>query len=248
MAAFVRRRGVEANRIVTSSNWSPAGLSPQSGDAAAALRKAWGLDGKFVVAYSGNLGRVHALVPLIHLARQFKESPDFVFLFIGGGAQQRALEHLTAQLQLTHVQFRPPQPRAQLAETLAVADVHCVTLREDCASFVFPSKLYGIAAVGRPVLFVGPTESEVARLVTTRGFGLAFRPNDLTGLTEGLRALRHDHRRAQTMAQAAVDFSRRSGQLGQAAATWTDLLNRLKPLAVETPARHNPPHAHDDRS
>jgi len=233
MATFVRSRGVNPSHITVSANWAPAGLSPQREDATSSLRRDWGLDGKFVIAYSGNLGRVHDLVPIIHLARSLKESPDFVFLFIGSGVQRKAIEKLSIDFQLPNVQFRSAQPREKLATSLSVGDVHLVSLRGDCVQWVFPSKLYGIAAVGRPVMFIGPLECEIARIVSDHGFGAAFRPDDLAGMAAALRAWRDDPSSAQIMAQAAVHFHEQHGRLAQAAVTWSTLLNKLMPLAED---------------
>lgn len=58
---------------------------------------------------------------------------------------------------------RPYQPRAALGESLAAADLHLITMRPGFAGLIVPSKIYGILAVGRPAVFVGPGDSEVAR-------------------------------------------------------------------------------------
>ncbi|MCX6954317.1 MAG: glycosyltransferase family 4 protein, partial [Verrucomicrobia bacterium] len=176
MAAIVAAAGVPAAKISLAPNWAPAGLAPQPAGAGDALRRDWGLVGKFVIAYSGNLGRVHDLDPVLAVAAELRADPRIVFLFVGGGARRAALETEAARLGLTNVQFRPAQPRAQLASALALGDVHLVTLLPGRERYVFPSKLYGIAAVGRPVVFIGPRGCELGRLVATppHHFGRSF--------------------------------------------------------------------------
>ena len=44
-----------------------------------------------MVAYSGNLGRVHDLEPVLQVAEVLRDDAAFVFLFIGGGAQRAHL-------------------------------------------------------------------------------------------------------------------------------------------------------------
>ncbi len=174
MAGLIARAGVSPDKITTIFNWSPAGLEPQSPATADELRRTWKLEGKFIIAYSGNLGRVHDLEPVLETAALLRAETHLAFVFIGAGAQHAALTNLARERSLTNVHFHPPQPRAQLATTLALGDVHLVTLLPGCESLVFPSKLYGITAVGRPVVFIGPRDCEVARLVTEHGFGVAF--------------------------------------------------------------------------
>src|SRR5207237_1247771 len=144
MAAVLADAGVAVKKISLAPNWAPAGLAPASANAAAALRDEWGLREKFVVAYSGNLGRVHDLDPVLDLADALRADARIAFVFVGSGAQRAALEAAATRRGLANVHFRPPQPRARLAESLAVGDVHLVTLRPDCARYVFPSKLYGV--------------------------------------------------------------------------------------------------------
>lgn len=207
MASILSAAGVAPARLHLSPNWAPAGLAPQPADAAAPLRAAWGLTGKFVVAYSGNLGRVHDLFPVLAVAAELRDDPGIAFVFIGHGAQRRALEAEAAQRGLTNVQFRPPQPRAQLAATLALGDVHLVTMLPGCETLVFPSKLYGIAAVARPVLVIAPAGCELAQLVTTHHFGRAFTRDEPAAIAAALRTLRADPTLCAQLGQAAAVFS-----------------------------------------
>jgi len=174
-------------------------------------------------AYSGNLGRVHDLEPVLAIADALRTEPRFVFVFVGGGAQRQALEDVAVSRGLTNVQFRPAQPRARLAESLALGDAHLVTLLPGCERYVFPSKLYGIAAVGRPVVFIGPRDCELARLVTGRDLGVAHERSQTTAIASSLRALADDPTRRARHAAAAQKFSAESGGADAAAARWDAL-------------------------
>jgi colanic acid biosynthesis glycosyl transferase WcaI len=126
---------------------------------------------------------------------------------------------------LNNVRFFPAQPRAQLAQTLALGDLHFVTLRPGCEQLVFPSKLHGIAAVGRPVLFVGPRDCALARLVAGRGMGAVFSREETTRLAETVRSLRGDAALQQAWREAAQKFHRESGGMERAVADWKKVLH-----------------------
>jgi hypothetical protein len=226
MASLVRERGVPDSQIHVCPNWAPEGLTLQPLETAEALRVRWGLAGKFVVAYSGNLGRVHDFSAIIPLAESLRGDTDIAFVFIGDGAQRPALAAAARAHNLPNIHFHPAQPRDQLATTLALGDVHLVTLREGCERLVFPSKLYGIAAVGRPVIFIGPPECEVARVIESNGFGHAFTagPAEIVRLADGLRALRDDAARQVALGRSAREFCDREGRLHHATARWIKLL------------------------
>jgi colanic acid biosynthesis glycosyl transferase WcaI len=225
MAAYLAGRGVE--KITVIPNWAPAGLAPMPPGAADALRDAWGLRGKFIAAYSGNLGRVHDLVPLLDTAAALQAETDIVFLFIGDGAQRDALEAAAQKRGLPNVRFFPAQPRTQLAETLALGDVHFVTLRPGCEPLVFPSKLHGIAAIGRPILFVGPRDCALARLVTGRGMGAVFGREETALVAETIRSLPGDPARQRTWSEAAAKFHRETGGVERAVADWRKVLHSV---------------------
>lgn len=223
MAAVLAKAGVAGKRIHLRPNWAPVGLEPPPAAEIAALRRAWGLEGRFVVAYSGNLGRVHDLAPVLDVAAALQDHPEIVFVFVGQGAQRTALEAEARARGLDRLQFHPPQPRARLAVTLAAGDVHLVTLRPGCEPLVFPSKLYGIAAVGRPVLFIGPRDCELARLVAARGLGQAFARDEIAAIAASLLTLAAGAAGAAKPRAAARAFAAET-DLAHAVDAWETLL------------------------
>jgi glycosyltransferase involved in cell wall biosynthesis len=165
---------------------------------------------------------VHDLTPVLAVAAALRDEPRIAFVFIGAGAQRAALQSEAARRGLTNVQFRPPQPRAQLSAALALGDVHLVTLLPGCARYVFPSKLAGVAAIGRPVVFIGPRDSEIARLVTAphREFGYAFERADTVAIAAAIGTLAHDPAACTRLGSAAAGFAAATGTAATAAARW----------------------------
>ena len=238
MAAMVGESGVPADRIGVIPNWAPGrdALAPVTHERNP-LRHQWGLEGKFVAAYSGNLGRVHVFDPLLAAAVLLRDEPRILFLFIGTGPQRQALEERTRKLGLTNVLFQPAQPQARLAESLSVADVHLVTLRPGCERLVFPSKVYGIAAVARPLIYVGPLQCELARTIQQNGFGIAVSVDDTAALAGALRAVQADPARCAAMGGAAARWSAQQGGLGAAVTRWENLLATVGPREIDAGRR-----------
>ena len=235
MAAVISRAGVGAEKITIVPNWAPAGLTAFEENTVTALRAAWGLQGKFVVAYSGNLGRVHDLEPILELARALRTESHIQFLFVGGGAQRPVLEAAVAKDRLENVQFQSPQPRAQLGASLAVGDAHLVTVLPGCERYVFPSKLYGVAAAGRPVIFIGPRDCELTRLIDHHGFGAAFARSDIAGLTAAIRTLATDPAKRARLGECARRFAAATGGLVAATDRWQTLLRATQACGRQPP-------------
>ena len=224
MAGVAVAARVDATRLRVIPNWAPAGLVPAPESEMAELRREWRVEGRFVVAYSGNLGRVHDLAPVLEVAQLLRDEPAVAFLFIGGGAQRAALEAAAARRGLDHVQFRPAQPRERLAAALGVGDVHLVTLLPGCERLVFPSKVYGIAAVARPLLFIGPRACELARTIGARRLGGAFTREEPAAIAEAIRLLATQPAARADFAEGARAFAA-THTFARALAAWRDTLS-----------------------
>ncbi len=153
------------------------------------LRKTWDLEGKFVVVYSGNLGRAHDIEAFLKAAELLKNRADIVFVFIGGGQATSALAARLRERGVLNTQFRPYQPREMLSHSLGVADVHWLSLRADLDGLIVPSKFYGIAAAGRPVIVVSSPTMELAQLVTQFDCGVHVLPGDGVGFATAITEL-----------------------------------------------------------
>lgn len=232
MAELIRSRGVAADRLQVIPNWAPRGLVPARPAAIARKRAAWQLENRFVIAYSGNFGRVHALEPLLEVAAALREDPNFTFLFVGRGAQERRLREIVRQQRLENVRFEPPQPRDELAVTLGVGDVHVVTLHEQCAELVFPSKYYGILAVGRPLLFIGPSRSELGESIATHGIGGVFSPTDVAAMAMLLRAWSKHRDLPAATGQRALALHASAPGPNAAADRWISLTSPTHPAKL----------------
>jgi glycosyltransferase involved in cell wall biosynthesis len=145
---------------------------------------------RFVVLYSGNMGRAHDVSTMVGAARRLADRADIAFVFLGQGNKRAELELGTRGL--PNVRFAPYQSRERLAESLSAADVHLITLSPNVLGLLEPSKLYGVMAAGRPALFVGPAESEVARTIEREGCGRVFPNGDARGLAAAIASLAGD--------------------------------------------------------
>jgi glycosyltransferase involved in cell wall biosynthesis len=70
---------------------------------------------------------------------------------------------------------------------LGVADVHWLSLRPPLEGLIVPSKFYGIAAAGKPIVMIGDAQGEIASLVRQRHFGITIAPGDAAMWTDTLQ-------------------------------------------------------------
>lgn len=118
--------------------------------------------GKIVLEYAGNIGRVQGLDKVIE---QLPESVDFHIY--GTGSMEETLKKMNHP----RVFFHGPYFRSQQNEVLSACHIALVTLQEGMYGLGVPSKTYNILASGRPILFFGPKNSEIDLLVREKRIG-----------------------------------------------------------------------------
>ena len=165
MARKLAREGIPSDRICIIHNWADGSaihpIEPEDNE----LRVEWQLHDKFVVGYSGNFGRAHEFDTILSAAEILRDKKQIVFLFIGDGAQMASMKQAVQTRHLDNVIFKPYQPREQLALSLSVPDLHVISLIPALEGLIVPSKFYGIAAAGRPMLFIGDTDGEMSLMI-----------------------------------------------------------------------------------
>ena len=203
MAERLRALGVPCERVKTIHNWCDGSeVCPQVLDGHR-LRASWNLKNRFVVLYSGNMGYAHEFGTILDAAECLAERTDIVFLFIGAGVQRAFIEQEVARRRLTNVQLKPYQPREALGQSLTVANVHLVSLLPQLEGLIVPSKFYAIAAAGRPVLFIGAPDGELARLIDEVDCGCQVAPGAGEALAKRIEELAADPRKAERQGEAA---------------------------------------------
>jgi glycosyltransferase involved in cell wall biosynthesis len=225
MKERLTNRGLRDDRIHVIPNWSDdEDIKPVPPDQNP-LRAEWGLSDKFVLGYSGNLGRAHEYETLLAAAERLKGRSSLIFLFIGGGhyvdqlredARTRGLEAL--------FQFRPYQDRSRLSQSLSVPDVHWLSLRTDLEGLIVPSKLYGIAAAGRPVINVGAPDGEVAQMVHAHRCGLTVTPGDGHAMAAAIERFLDHPELGHAMGRRARDMLQNEYTRARAFERWKHVL------------------------
>lgn len=230
MAERLGRLGVHAT---VRHNWAAPGLVPLPHQENA-LRREWGLEGTLVVGYSGNLGRAHDFETLLGAMKALAGDDRIRFLVVGGGAH---LERVRAEAP-PNVLFKPYQPRERLRESLSAADLHVVTLFPGVEGLMVPSKLYGVLAVGRGVLFVGARDGEVASIVARNECGFTFAPGDSAGLARAIRDLAENRGQVEQLGRRAREAYERDYARDGALQSWERILEEGRQAAAAgNPAR-----------
>jgi len=160
----------------------------------------YGLDKKFTVLYSGNIGRLHDIETLAETIKFLNtEQPDIQFVFIGDGAKLKLLKDYQEKFTLNNLLLLPFQPRELLSQTLTACDVALVSLVQGAESIVAPCKLYGMLASGRAIVSISEENSYIDNLLKSGDCGINCPPGNCEQLADILQKLSISPEKVKTM-------------------------------------------------
>ncbi len=137
----------------------------------------YNLKDKFIVEYSGNIGRIHEFQTILQAASELKPYQDIVFIFIGDGGKKQEIQ------ETVNVMLLPYQAREELTYSLGMGDVQLISLGDGYENLAAPCKLYGILAAGKPIIYVG-RQNYISKILQNHecGYTVDFDSKKLSGL------------------------------------------------------------------
>ena len=152
----------------------------------------YGLNDKFVIMYSGNIGLYYDLENLIKVVERFKpgtktaDGREVAFAFVGAGSVLDKLVLYVRGHHMDNVTFIPYQDKADLIYSLNAGDVHWCVNAKGIKGVSCPSKAYGIMAASKPILGVLESGSEVCCLIEDTHGGLCCEPGEYDKVEENI--------------------------------------------------------------
>jgi glycosyltransferase involved in cell wall biosynthesis len=167
------RHGIPQERICVAENWADGRkIHPLPFPHLPPLR----------ILYSGNLGLVHDVSTIREVIERLANDQGLRFDFAGGGPQRKDLEEFCQLNGAGNVSFRPYVQWEDLGASLAECHVGLVTQKATTVGAIVPSKMYGLMAAGRPVLYIGPAAATPALLTKRFNCGWHFECGDVEGV------------------------------------------------------------------
>lgn len=180
-----RKISSSVDRITLIENWADHPMLEPS-NRSESMICSMGLSKKIVIQYAGNIGRAQGLLEFVDKVTCVQN--DAVrFVFRGSGALTAALQQATRDKQSFILEGA--YARAEQSRVLGACDIALVILGPEMYGLGVPSKTYNILAAGKPILFLGPKDSEIYRLVKSHCIGWAFDWSETDQMIELLNQL-----------------------------------------------------------
>jgi glycosyltransferase involved in cell wall biosynthesis len=233
MEERVVAKGVDPSRIVLINVWSDQEEIKPIAREDNAFRREWGAGDKLVVMYSGNFGIGHDIETIADAVRRLSGDPGILFVFTGGGERKAELLESIRKAGVTNFIDRPYQPRERLGELLCAGDVHLASLRDGAEGIMVPSKVYGVLAAARPVVFIGSPTGEGARVIVEESCGTVIECGDGLGLAKAIQRYAAEPEEVEASGQRGRDALTRKWSASHALRKWSILLRSV----TNTPSR-----------
>lgn len=188
---YLLDKGIEPEKVsVIPNGVDPTMFDPQADGQV--MRRELGLDGQFVVTYTGALGLANDIDTILHAAYRLREESNIHFLLVGDGKERRRLEALSAGLDLPNVTFAGSMPKSRMPEVLAASDA-CVATLKNIPMFTttYPNKVFDYMAAGRPTILA--IDGVIRDVVETAHGGVFVPPGDDARLAEATATLAREH-------------------------------------------------------
>lgn len=220
----VKAKGVDGTKIELINVWSDQEEVKPIPREINAFRRDWGVGDRLVVMYSGNFGIGHDIETIAAGVIELATDHQIFFVFTGGGERKAELIDMLRRAGVTNFVEGPYQPRERLGELLTAADVHLASLRVGSEGIMVPSKLYGVLAAARPVVFVGSHRGEGAQVIDEERCGMVVPCGDAAAFTSAIRFYAENRSEVDAAGARGRDALMRKWSAAHALRKWSNLL------------------------
>ena len=112
----------------------------------------FGIEGKFVVVFGGNMGKPQQLENVLDLAKKCTTFPDVLFLLLGEGITLQRLEKIISEHKITNIKTLGTIQKKEYQDLLCNCDLGLISLHQNFTIPNIPSKTLDYFNVGLPVL------------------------------------------------------------------------------------------------
>ncbi|MBD2385499.1 glycosyltransferase family 4 protein [Cylindrospermum sp. FACHB-282] len=220
-------KGVPVKKIVCIPNWVNVNFIRPLPKKSNPWISTHQLHDKFVVLYSGNIALTQGLETVIAAAARLRDIREIAFVIAGESTALTRLQNYCLSCGADNVLLLPLQPREELPQMLAAADVGLVVQKCNIISFNMPSKLPLLLASGCAIVGSVPATGTAAKAINESGGGLVVKPESPAALAEAVLDLYHNPVLAAQLGKKGRQFALERYSLEQALDHYEELFSQI---------------------
>tara|TARA_B100000579_G_C22843732_1_gene863121 strand:+ start:1149 stop:2354 length:1206 start_codon:yes stop_codon:yes gene_type:complete len=153
-------------------NWADTNMISNNKDLGLEILNKFNICNKLVFQFSGNFGRAQGINELLNAACLLKDKRAH-FLFFGKGVHKEKIANTIAH----NVTYGGTYLRKDSNIYINACDIAIVSLCKGMKGLGVPSKVYNNLAAGKPILYVGEENSEIAMMIKEYNVGIHVIPD-----------------------------------------------------------------------
>lgn len=196
---------LEDEKVSVLYNWKT--VSKKSDVGIVDFRERFGLTGKTVCLYGGNMTSSQDLMDLILTADQCSFLQDVVFLVIGFGTQRDMIRQKAAEKGLKNIIFEDPLSLENFTMLVHQCDIGLIYLNKCFKTHNFPGKMLDYMDASLPIVASVNNGNDIAETLEGKAHcGFVHYDNDFNGMAKSIALLANDVSLRKTMGENGKRF------------------------------------------
>ncbi len=219
---LAKEKDVEREKLERAALWAQPELRPEP-DHDAVRREFDIREDDLLLLYSGNMGYMHAVEPIVEAAAMLDGAP-VRFLLIGRGPKRSVVEDALEERDLSNAELLDYQPKETFEQLVGTADAAFVTLEPEMEKLAVPSRALTFLSAGTPLIVGMGDRGEVARLAEEEDCGWIVR--SAGELKDRVLDLVHSREEIERKSRNASEAYRAHFSRDQTVATYDRVIGR----------------------
>ena len=195
--------GLKMGEGVLLYNWV---AEPPQTEIDTTIRSRFGIEGKFVALFGGNLGKGQRIENIVFLAEHYLSNPEIVFLIIAKGVEKDRLQKISEEKKLVNIRFVDFMPQKDYLNLTKSVDLGLVSINESYRVPTCPSKAVSYMAASVPVLAMINPGSDYGQIIEDSGAGYWAVGSDKERTVEQFDKIYNDSELRKRMSKAGRVF------------------------------------------
>lgn len=197
---------INPDKITVIPNWGPIEQIPVL-PRRNPFSDRYELSDRFVVLYSGTLGRKQDIRLIAEVAAKMADQDDTLFVVATDERGHKLLNRQLPEKAIPNLRQLPLQPSHLYPYLLASSDVCLVTLQPSASRYCVPSKLWSIYCARKPSIVAVDPHNPAARITQRIRAGMVVHPGSVDACMEAVTAIKNDPSLGGCMARNARTYA-----------------------------------------
>ena len=188
---FLKQWNINPAKVSIIPNWGPIEQIPVL-SRKNRFSDQYGLNEKFVILYSGTLGKKQDIKLIAFTAAKLVDDNEIIFVIATDTRGHNLIKQQLVEKKLPNLLKLPLQPAPIYPYLLASSDVALVTLEANAGIYCVPSKLWSIYCAQKPSIVAVDNRNLCAQITENINAGIVISPGSVDGCIAAIRELKND--------------------------------------------------------